>query len=133
MDERTSSSQHGFRAALVKELYTDMMGLYSLVFRYDLNALFSKAFRDFTVNVQGLSRVRYFRTHQFKSIVPRVLQGMFPLQAFYWGQKGARDNYSLQIRNIIDTGRKVLGEMPILIGECGVPMDMKYVFFHCSR
>ncbi|KAF8128604.1 glycoside hydrolase family 5 protein [Boletus edulis] len=73
---------------------------------YDLNALFTKAFGDFTVNVQGLSR------------------GMFPLRAFYWGQKGARDNYSLQIRNIINVGHKVLGEMPILIGECGIPMDM---------
>ncbi|KAG8216122.1 glycoside hydrolase family 5 protein [Butyriboletus roseoflavus] len=73
---------------------------------YDLNALFSKAFGDFTVNVQGLSR------------------GVFPLKAFYWGQKGARDNYSLQIQNIIDAGHKVLGETPTLIGECGVPMDM---------
>lgn len=51
---------------------------------------------------------------------------MFPLKTFYWGQKGARDNYSLQIKNIVDTGYKVLGEMPILIGECGIPMDMKY-------
>lgn len=57
-----------------------------------------------------------------------VLQGMFPLKTFYWGQKGARDNYSLQIQNIIDAGHKALGEMPTLIGECGVPMDMKYVF-----
>lgn len=61
-----------------------------------------------------------------------VLQGMFPLKAFYWGQKGARDNYSLQIQNILDAGHKVLGEMPTLIGECGVPMDMKYVFFGCT-
>ncbi|KIJ64803.1 glycoside hydrolase family 5 protein [Hydnomerulius pinastri MD-312] len=73
---------------------------------YDLNALFTKAFGDFTVNVQGLSR------------------GMFPLKAFYWGQKGARDNFSLQIRNIVDAGHKVLGDTPILIGECGIPMDM---------
>jgi hypothetical protein len=28
-----------------------------IVGRYDLNALFAKAFGDFTVNVQGLSRV----------------------------------------------------------------------------
>ncbi|KIK98867.1 glycoside hydrolase family 5 protein [Paxillus rubicundulus Ve08.2h10] len=73
---------------------------------YDLDTLFSKSFGDFTVNVQGLSR------------------GMFPLKTFYWGQKGARDNYSLQIQNTINAGCKVLGEVPVLIGECGIPMDM---------
>ncbi|KAG5644275.1 hypothetical protein DXG03_008760 [Asterophora parasitica] len=73
---------------------------------YDLNALFAKAFGDFTVNVQGLSR------------------GMFPLKAFYWGQKGARENFSLQIRNIVEAGYSSLGEKPVIIGECGIPMDM---------
>ncbi|KAK2465756.1 hypothetical protein APHAL10511_002300 [Amanita phalloides] len=73
---------------------------------YDLNALFKKSFGDFTVNVQGLSR------------------GMFPLQAFYWGHKGARDNFSLQIGKIVEEGYKSLGETPVLIGECGVPMDI---------
>ncbi|KAJ7243602.1 glycoside hydrolase [Mycena haematopus] len=73
---------------------------------YDLNALFQKAFGDFTVNVQGLSR------------------GMFPLKAFYWGQRGARDNFSLQIRNIVEGGYRALGEKPVLVGECGVPMDL---------
>lgn len=52
-------------------------------------------------------------------------QGMFPLKALYWGQQGARENYSLQIQNIVDHGYQVLGEKPILIGECGIPMDMK--------
>ncbi|KAF7319648.1 Glycoside hydrolase family 5 protein [Mycena chlorophos] len=75
---------------------------------YDLNALFQKAFGDFTVNVQGLSR------------------GMFPLKAFYWGQVGARNNFSLQLRNIVEGGYKALGEKPVLIGECGVPMDMNH-------
>ncbi|KAK1234221.1 hypothetical protein PQX77_002572 [Marasmius sp. AFHP31] len=73
---------------------------------YDLKALFEKAFGDFSVNVQGLSR------------------GMFPLRAFYWGQKGCRDNYALQIRNIVESGYKVLGEKPVVIGECGIPMDL---------
>ncbi|KAG6840292.1 hypothetical protein C0991_007685 [Blastosporella zonata] len=73
---------------------------------YDLNALFAKAFGEFTVNVQGLSR------------------GMFPLKAFYWGQGGARKNFSLQIRNIVDRAYEVLGEQPVVIGECGIPMDM---------
>ncbi|KAG6330398.1 hypothetical protein ID866_8691 [Astraeus odoratus] len=73
---------------------------------YDLYTLFSKKLGDFTVNVQGLSR------------------GMFPLQAFYWGHQGVRDNYSQQIRNIVDSAHGVLGEVPVLIGECGIPMDM---------
>ncbi|THH27123.1 hypothetical protein EUX98_g7072 [Antrodiella citrinella] len=73
---------------------------------YDLKSLFEKAFGDFTVNVQGISR------------------GMFPLMAFYWGQKGARDNFSLQIRNIVEASYRVLGEKPVIIGEAGIPMDM---------
>lgn len=50
---------------------------------------------------------------------------MFPLKAFYWGQRGARDNFSLQIRNIVQSGYSSLGEVPVIIGETGVPMDMK--------
>jgi hypothetical protein len=52
---------------------------------------------------------------------------MFPLKAFYWGQKGARNNYSLQIRNVVEAAYRALGETPVIIGECGVPMDMKCV------
>ncbi|KAJ3515852.1 hypothetical protein NLJ89_g1495 [Agrocybe chaxingu] len=73
---------------------------------YDLKSLFEKAFGNFSVNVQGLSR------------------GMFPLKAFYWGQKGARDNFSLQIRTLVEHGYKSLGETPVILGECGIPMDM---------
>ena len=50
---------------------------------------------------------------------------MFPLKAFHWGHKGARDNFTLQIRNIVEESYKSLGEVPVQIGECGVPMDMK--------
>ena len=50
---------------------------------------------------------------------------MFPLKAFYWGQKGARDNFALQLSNIVEHGYKSLGERPTIVGECGVPMDMK--------
>ena len=50
---------------------------------------------------------------------------MFPLKAFYWGQKGVRDNFALQIRNIVEAGYESLGEKPVIIGECGIPMDMK--------
>jgi hypothetical protein len=55
-------------------------------------------------------------------------KGMFPLKAFYWGQKGARENFTLQIQNIVENGYRSLGETPVIIGECGIPMDMKYVF-----
>lgn len=54
---------------------------------------------------------------------------MFPLKAFYWGQKGVRDNYKLQIRNIVESAYRSLGETPVIVGECGIPMDMKYVAF----
>ena len=51
---------------------------------------------------------------------------MFPLKTFYWGHKGAQENYALQIRNIVEKAYDALGERPVLLGECGVPMDMKY-------
>jgi hypothetical protein len=76
---------------------------------YDLKGLFEKAFGNFTVNVQGLSR------------------GMFPLKAFYWGHKGARDNYSVQIATLVERAAKSLGQTPVLFGECGIPFDMKWV------
>ncbi|KAK4685812.1 hypothetical protein P7C73_g4320, partial [Tremellales sp. Uapishka_1] len=72
---------------------------------YDLNALFKKQFGFMSVNVQGLSR------------------GMFLLNALYWG-KGVKDNYALQIRTIVDEARKQLGAVPIVFGECGIPMDL---------
>lgn len=53
---------------------------------------------------------------------------MFPLKAFYWGQRGVRDNYSVQIRTIVEKAYQVLGENPVIIGECGIPIDMKFVF-----
>ena len=94
---------------------------------YDLNALFAKAFGDFTVNVQGLSRVPFLSPSFMSSADALAWQGMFPLQAFYWGQRGARDNYSLQIGNIAAAAHKALPDVPVIIGECGVPMDLKYV------
>ena len=53
---------------------------------------------------------------------------MFFHKAFYWGQKGARDNYALQLQNIVEHGYKSLGETPVIIGECGIPMNIKLVF-----
>ena len=54
-----------------------------------------------------------------------LFKGMFPLKTFYWGHTGARENFSLQIRNIVEASYKSLGEVPVLMGECGIPMDMK--------
>ncbi|KAG8939165.1 hypothetical protein FRC04_006933, partial [Tulasnella sp. 424] len=45
-------------------------------------------------------------------------------KAFYWGHKSARENYALQLKNIVEEGYKSLGESPVLIGETGIPMDM---------
>ncbi|KAG8923855.1 hypothetical protein FRC02_010851 [Tulasnella sp. 418] len=73
---------------------------------YDLNALFAKEFGNLSVNVQGLSR------------------GMLLHKALYWGQKSARKNYQLQLGNIVEEGYKSLGERPVLLGECGIPIDM---------
>ncbi|KAL1410100.1 hypothetical protein Q8F55_004103 [Vanrija albida] len=74
---------------------------------YDLHTMFNKKFGSMTVNVQGLSR------------------GMNPLRALYFG-KGVKKNYALQIGNIVAEARKQLGEVPVVFGECGIPMDMNY-------
>ncbi|KAF8328906.1 glycoside hydrolase family 5 protein [Cantharellus anzutake] len=73
---------------------------------YDLQTLFTKTFGNLSYNVQKLS------------------SGTFPLFAIYWGVRGVRNNYSLQIRNIAESGYRALGEVPIIVGECGVPMDL---------
>ena len=46
------------------------------------------------------------------------------LKCLYWGLK-VKKNYALQIHNVVENARKKLGEVPIVFGECGVPMDMK--------
>ncbi|KAF8521332.1 glycoside hydrolase family 5 protein [Gautieria morchelliformis] len=75
---------------------------------YDLNGLFQKAFKNMTYNVQGLSR------------------GMFVARAMYWGHASARDNFALQLGTIAREGYKSLGERPVIIGECGIPMDLNH-------
>ncbi|EKM57334.1 glycoside hydrolase family 5 protein [Phanerochaete carnosa HHB-10118-sp] len=40
------------------------------------------------------------------------------------GQQGARDKYALHTRNITEEVYRSLGEKLVVIGECGVPMDM---------
>lgn len=56
------------------------------------------------------------------------LQGMFLPRAMYWGTNGARANYRLQISNLVQAAHASLEEsFPVVIGECGIPMDMKFV------
>lgn len=48
-------------------------------------------------------------------------------RAIYWGLKGSRANYRLQISNLVQEAYSSLQESaPVVIGECGIPMDMKY-------
>ena len=60
-------------------------------------------------------------------VFDKYVKGTFLLRTFYWGQAGVRENYKLQIRKIVTEAYKSLGDTPVVIGECGVPMDMKYV------
>ncbi len=73
---------------------------------YDLNVVFGKVWRSFSVNVQGLSR------------------GMFIGKAMYWGEQGVRQNYLTQLKTQAKWGRLSLGEVPILVGEIGLPYDI---------
>jgi hypothetical protein len=68
----------------------------------------------------GLASCSFFQLR-----LNRLVQGMFLLKTFYWGQKGVRENFTLQIRNIVEGGYQALGEKPVVIGETGIPMDMK--------
>lgn len=73
---------------------------------YDLNVLFSKAYHLMSVNVQGLAR------------------GMFVLKALYFGPAGLRKNYAVQLRNLVHHTKKLLGPVPTVIGEVGIPFDI---------
>jgi hypothetical protein len=58
--------------------------------------------------------------------LPHSMKGMTLMRAIYWGRKGARANYHLQISNIVSAAHSSLCEtVPVIIGECGIPMDMK--------
>jgi len=83
-----------------------------------------------SVNVQGVSRVCPALAFQspvlLKLTCMYFMEGMSLMRAIYWGRKGARANYQLQISTIVRTAHSSLGEtVPVIIGECGVPMDMK--------
>lgn len=51
---------------------------------------------------------------------------MFIWNALYFGSS-VKANYALQIKNIVTAARKKLGAVPVVFGECGVPMDLKWV------
>ncbi|KAK4056119.1 hypothetical protein OIO90_002850 [Microbotryomycetes sp. JL221] len=73
---------------------------------YDLQALFGKSLGHMSANVQGLSR------------------GMFLLKALYFGPWGLRRNYKKQIQTIVEQTYRQMGELPIVLGETGVPFDL---------
>ncbi|KAJ3030404.1 UNVERIFIED_CONTAM: hypothetical protein HDU68_009218 [Siphonaria sp. JEL0065] len=75
---------------------------------YDLKALLTKNFDGLvTFDVQGLARGT-------KNV----------LTAMYFGLAGAEANYTGQMRNIVNTGKRLVGHRAILMGECGIPMDI---------
>lgn len=45
--------------------------------------------------------------------------------ALYFGRTGAKKNYTKQIKTIVNKAYEKLGEVPVVIGETGIPMDMK--------
>lgn len=54
------------------------------------------------------------------------------VRAIYWGHASARDNFAVQLGTIAREGYESLGERPVIIGECGIPMDMKSVLVSAS-
>jgi hypothetical protein len=55
-----------------------------------------------------------------------MIKGMPLMRAIYWGRNGARENYHIQISTIVHAAHSSLDEaVPVIIGECGIPMDMK--------
>ena len=112
-------------------LYITTLQPYTMmVYRYDLNCLFAKSFGSMSVNVQGVSRV--CSAHAFQTNIEvdshSPMKGMSLMRALYWGRKGARTNYHLQISTIVRAAYSSLNEsVPVIIGECGIPMDMKCV------
>ncbi|KAJ3077099.1 hypothetical protein HDU98_008534 [Podochytrium sp. JEL0797] len=73
---------------------------------YDLKALWSKSFdEEVTFDVQALAR------------------GANILNSIYFGRSGCETNYTGQMRRIMEAGKRNVGTRPVLMGECGIPMD----------
>lgn len=74
---------------------------------YDLNVLFGKVFNGwFSVDVQALSR---------GTVLPKAL---------WLGVGGLKRNYLGQLSNVASYARSSLGEVPVVIGEVGIPFDI---------
>ena len=58
---------------------------------------------------------------------------MFVLKALHWGESGVKKNYALQINNQVLAARLSLGLVPVIFGECGVPIDLKWVLGILTR
>ncbi|KAI9183182.1 hypothetical protein H9P43_004099 [Blastocladiella emersonii ATCC 22665] len=74
---------------------------------YDLKSVFSKAFDGFI-------------THDVPAL--RVSRNL--IAATYFGLQGAKRNYANQLRKLHATGKERVGNVPCVIGECGIPMDL---------
>lgn len=77
-------------------VYTTFFGSYvnilitilDLYVRYDLNALFTKAFGDFSVNVQGISRVGFTSPSIISLADMLIMVGNVPLESILLGAEG---------------------------------------------
>jgi len=94
-----------------------------------------------TINVQGLARVSLLSLFNLKRkrfainptdptlgsspSPPSLSQGKFLPLCLYFGESGAKKNYAHQLKNVVNSGYKILGERPQILGELGVPMDLK--------
>ncbi|KAG8879270.1 hypothetical protein FRB97_001800 [Tulasnella sp. 331] len=73
---------------------------------YDLKTLFKKEFNRLSINISAM--------HAGNPI----------WRCLYWGQRGVRENYLWQLRNIATKAYTALGERPVIIGETGLCMDL---------
>lgn len=96
--------------------------------------MFMKQFGFMTVNVQRLSRLtgikrvcrsrRILRRPRLTNLHP---QALLIWSCLHFGAQGAKDNYRNQIGTIVAKARERLGEVPVVMGETGLPIDMKWV------
>ncbi|KNE57581.1 hypothetical protein AMAG_03273 [Allomyces macrogynus ATCC 38327] len=112
-----NSVQQGFPDSLVfvEPVPTELPPLFTHQVRhliyaphwYDLKSLFFKSFNGvITHDVAALRRSRNL------------------LAATYFGLAGAKRNYTGQLTTLKATGIERVGHVPMIIGECGIPMDL---------